>query len=170
MPKFKVQLSEHDSFSHDFSEETVSIGRLPDNRLAIEDASVSSHHAELRFDGSEYHIKDLDSTNGTFVNGVQVTDEKVSHGDAIRFGKVETTFLDKSSLQVDKQPLPESGSTEITLGTASARPANYQSSSPFPPPQKKGDLLALAAVVAGVLGIVGFAVAAFLSLGLAAPI
>jgi pSer/pThr/pTyr-binding forkhead associated (FHA) protein len=43
------------------------IGRSPDNQLAVYDAKVSSHHAEIRFQGQGYEIIDLGSSNGTFV-------------------------------------------------------------------------------------------------------
>lgn len=171
MPKLKITLADHQEINHDLSEETVTIGRLPDNSLPVEDGSVSSHHAQLRFEHGEYEVVDLDSTNGTFVNGDQINSPTILHpGDRVRFGKVEAEFVGEAVSSSGKQPLPESGASEVTLGTASARPGGYTSASPFPKAAKTGDALSMAAVILGVLGVIGFAVATFLSLGLSANV
>lgn len=69
--------------------EKTSVGRLPDNAFSIPEASVSSHHAELLLRGSEVLVKDLDSTNGTFVNGERVTETVLKPGQILRLGMVE---------------------------------------------------------------------------------
>lgn len=48
------------------------IGRQHDNALIINDEQVSAHHARIVFDGTTYHIEDLASTNGTFVDGMSI--------------------------------------------------------------------------------------------------
>ena len=48
------------------------IGRQHDNMLIINDEQVSAHHARITFDGISYHIEDLASTNGTFVDGMGI--------------------------------------------------------------------------------------------------
>lgn len=72
--------------------EKTTVGRLPDNAFSIPEASVSSHHAELTLRGSELVVKDLDSTNGTFVNGERVTDAVLKAGQILRLGTVEMRF------------------------------------------------------------------------------
>lgn len=168
MPKLKITLPDHHELVHEVHEDMVTIGRLPDNSLPIEDASVSSHHAQLVHEDGAYQLIDLDSTNGTFVNDLQVTKVTLRHGDAIRFGKVETVFFAQEVSSADKQPLPVSGVADVSLGTASARPANFISASPFPKEVKSGSGLSMAAIACGVLGVLGFLVAVFLSLGLTA--
>src|SRR5579885_2480732 len=70
------------------------IGRSQDNQLVVQDAKVSSHHAEIRSQGQNYEIVDLASSNGTFVNEQRLapyTPRPLSNGDQIRFG--DTVFL-----------------------------------------------------------------------------
>jgi ABC-type multidrug transport system ATPase subunit/ABC-type multidrug transport system permease subunit len=62
------------------------IGRAPDNDIVVSDLSVSRHHAELRKTVSGYQIVDLDSHNGTFVNGQQVGSAPLTEGDIVGIG------------------------------------------------------------------------------------
>ena len=75
---------------HELNVEKTTVGRLEDNTFQISEASVSSHHAELSLRGSEVVIKDLNSTNGTFINGEPVKGEAVlKPGQVLRLGKIE---------------------------------------------------------------------------------
>jgi len=62
------------------------IGRAPDNDIVISDLSVSRHHAELRRTANAYQIVDLNSHNGTFVNGQQVGSAPLAEGDIVGIG------------------------------------------------------------------------------------
>ena len=69
--------------------EGLTVGRGPDNILCLEDASVSTHHAVFRHVGGRWLLQDLDSTNGTWVNGSQIQGQSwLSHGDSVLFGMV----------------------------------------------------------------------------------
>lgn len=72
----------------------IKIGRSSENDCVYQNPNVSGHHAELLVDDSEQRgtLRDLNSTNGTFVNGVRIQQQQVSAGDVIRFGS-ETTNL-----------------------------------------------------------------------------
>ena len=69
--------------------EKTTVGRVPDNTFEIPEASVSSHHAEIHLRGNEVFIKDLNSTNGTFVNGEKVSEVVLKPGQILRLGMVE---------------------------------------------------------------------------------
>ena len=58
---------------------TLRIGRAEDNDIVVADPAVSRHHAELRNVGGQYHLVDLGSNNGTFVNGQRITAAPVSY-------------------------------------------------------------------------------------------
>src|SRR6266699_2315963 len=62
------------------------IGRAPDNDIVVSDLSVSRYHAELRRTANAYQIIDLDSHNGTFVNGQQVGSAPLTEGDIVGIG------------------------------------------------------------------------------------
>jgi EAL domain-containing protein (putative c-di-GMP-specific phosphodiesterase class I) len=64
------------------------IGRHPENDLTLHNPDVSGHHAELRFDGMRWMIRDLQSSNGTFINGDPVRfPTAVKAGDRIQLGR-----------------------------------------------------------------------------------
>src|SRR5688572_29107065 len=69
--------------------EKTTVGRVSDNAFEIPEASVSSHHAELTLKGNELHIKDLGSTNGTFINGEKIMEGVVKPGQILRLGMIE---------------------------------------------------------------------------------
>lgn len=68
------------------------IGRVPGNDVVVDDDSVSRRHAELRKSGPGFAVRDLDSANGTFVNGERVTEAPLRPGDVLKFGVVEFTY------------------------------------------------------------------------------
>jgi hypothetical protein len=66
----------------------IKIGRKPENHICLNDPKVSRYHALLRFEESNLVIIDLNSTNGTNVNGARlVTEQKLCSGDMIRVGE-----------------------------------------------------------------------------------
>ena len=65
----------------------VTIGRLPDNDIQIDNLAVSSHHARVFKDGNNVVVEDLNSLNGTFVNNQRITKTTLKTGDAILIGK-----------------------------------------------------------------------------------
>jgi pSer/pThr/pTyr-binding forkhead associated (FHA) protein len=75
--------------SHELKVEKITIGRVDDNSFPIAEASVSSHHCEVLKRGEDYIVKDLNSTNGTFIDGEQVTEATLRPGHILRLGQVE---------------------------------------------------------------------------------
>ncbi len=72
----------------------VVLGRDPSNHLTLGDPAVSRKHCSIsQLSGGNFEIADLDSHNGTFVNGVRVGRETLRHGDRIRVGSSEFLFL-----------------------------------------------------------------------------
>jgi pSer/pThr/pTyr-binding forkhead associated (FHA) protein len=70
----------------------VTIGRAPSNQIVVDHPSVSAQHAVLLRTGTSYSLKDLNSTNGTWINGDCVTDAELKDGDTIEFGSVTAIF------------------------------------------------------------------------------
>jgi len=73
------------------SREIFKIGRKLDNDLRLEDTTVSSHHAKITMKPGGLFIQDCDSTNGTLVNGMQVSDKMLANGDVVVIGKYSIT-------------------------------------------------------------------------------
>ena len=70
----------------------VTIGRASSNQIVVDHPSVSAHHAALLRTGASYSLKDLNSMNGTWINGDCVADAELKDGDTIRFGSVNAIF------------------------------------------------------------------------------
>ncbi len=64
--------------------ETITIGRLAENDIVINSKSISGYHAEIKLDHGVYFLIDLNSTNGTFLNGSKVDQQEIRAGDIIR--------------------------------------------------------------------------------------
>ena len=73
----------------------ITIGRLPDNLLQIDNLAVSGHHAKIYWDGEQYTLEDNGSLNGTYVNNQRVTKHKLKNGDAVLIGKHSVEFKDE---------------------------------------------------------------------------
>src|SRR5436309_11746437 len=80
------------------------VGRGPDNEVVIDETStVSAHHFEIRKENGSYKIHDLNSTNGTFVNGERIDEARLEPSSSIQLGSAgpEFTFVLDDSPAVD---------------------------------------------------------------------
>ena len=77
-----------------FDTQDLSLGRAPDNDLAIDDPEMSRHHAVFERSGESYRIRDLGTPNGTGVNGEAVEQAALRSGDVVRVGQVEIAFAE----------------------------------------------------------------------------
>ena len=89
----------------------LTIGRLPDNTLIIDNPAVSGHHARVFMEGGAAILEDLNSTNGTFVNG-QLTKRRVlCSGDVLLIGKHQLVFESTQEWSAPPPQLPSLGDT-----------------------------------------------------------
>jgi Nif-specific regulatory protein len=75
------------------TDEALTIGRESANRICISDASVSRRHCVINADEGRYKLSDLESLNGSFVNGVPIKERYLEHGDQIKLGDALFLFL-----------------------------------------------------------------------------
>jgi pSer/pThr/pTyr-binding forkhead associated (FHA) protein len=75
--------------THELKAEKTTIGRVEDNTFQIAEPSVSSHHCEIIVKGNDVIVKDLNSTNGTFINGDKVSEAPLKPGQILRLGQIE---------------------------------------------------------------------------------
>lgn len=73
----------------ELKQEKTTVGRHEDNNFQIPAPSVSGHHCEIIMRGDDVVVRDLNSTNGTYVNGDAVTETVLLPGQALRFGHIE---------------------------------------------------------------------------------
>src|ERR1044071_5263367 len=95
----------------------ITIGRESASVVSLHHASVSRRHCVIEREGEEFKIRDLNSSNGTFVNGHPVNDKVLNHADQVRVGSIALLFLVEESHDTtsgslvrfdDSQPINES--------------------------------------------------------------
>ena len=143
--------------AYELKAEKTTIGRLDDNSFPVPEGSVSGHHCEVLLRGTDVVIKDLSSTNGTFINGQQVSGESVlKPGQILRLGQVEMR-LEADGQAASGKKLPDKTMVipqgvklnELDQGT---RPVAFEKNSPFAKKTNRGTKLFVAGMV--VLGLV----------------
>ena len=94
----------------------TTIGRVEDNTLSIVEPSVSSHHCEVLLRGSEVVVRDLNSTNGTFINGEKVSESPLKPGQILRLGQIEMRLEPDTAPAPAKKKLPKTASPMPLIG------------------------------------------------------
>jgi hypothetical protein len=87
---------------YNMSKERYTLGRLPDNDVRVDNAAVSGHHALIINILNDSFLEDLNSTNGTYVNGKLIKKHALQHGDVITIGHHHLRFVD-SQVEGDEQ-------------------------------------------------------------------
>ena len=116
------------------AERPTTVGRVEDNLFQIPDPSVSSHHCEIQLRGAEVLIKDLNSTNGSYINDARITESILKPGQTLRLGQVELK-LDTGDWSAAAATAPAAAAT--APGTPPAAPVPGVPAVPLPPPAKK---------------------------------
>jgi pSer/pThr/pTyr-binding forkhead associated (FHA) protein len=105
--------------THELNVDKTTIGRVDDNTFQIADPSVSSHHCEVLLRGSDVVIKDLNSTNGSFINGEKIMETVLKPGQTLRLGQIELQLLTEGM----PMPAPSAAPAPATNAPAAAAPA-----------------------------------------------
>src|SRR5260221_1035148 len=105
----------------------LTIGRLPDNVLQIDNLAVSGHHAKIYWEQNHYTLEDLGSLNGTYVNNQRVGKAVLKEGDQIVIGKHLLQFKDDGQNVPTEQSFTKTGpatpnlEATVTLDTKKAQ-------------------------------------------------
>jgi pSer/pThr/pTyr-binding forkhead associated (FHA) protein len=99
------------------TKDKTTLGRRPYNDIVIDNLAVSGEHAVLQMVGADVFIEDLNSTNGTYINGKAIKKQLLSHNDTVEIGKYKIKYL-----------VDEGGVAEFER-TSSIRPGNTSTSS-----------------------------------------
>ncbi len=154
MPRLILRSPETGPVTHELTDETITIGRAPENAIVLDDPSVSGRHAQLERSEETYRLKDLNSTNGTRVNNETITEVPLRFGDRLGFGKVEARFEADPSGGV--QPLPEPVAIEARPAETSVRPGDFANASPFPRRKDEKDPVRTAILVVVAVALLAF--------------
>jgi predicted component of type VI protein secretion system len=141
----------------ELKEEKTTVGRLEDNAFQISEPSVSSHHCELTRRGAELLVKDLNSTNGTFINGEKVAEAVLKPGQILRLGQVEMRLesgVAAAASAATKKPLEKTMVIGIKAQDLEqgSRPVNFEANAAFSKKSNKANKIFIAIGIAlGVL-------------------
>ncbi|GAB3268535.1 FHA domain-containing protein [Chitinimonas naiadis] len=119
---------------------SVSIGRKPHNDLQIDNLAVSGAHARVDVIGSDVFLEDLDSTNGTQINGQVIKRQMLQDGDMIEMGKYKLKYVSEGSAKVgvpadfDKTMVIRPGAIKPTAPAATSSLTAHTEPAFVPPP------------------------------------
>jgi CheY-like chemotaxis protein len=126
---------------YDLNEKWVTIGRADGNLFQISDPSVSGRHCEVRLTGGELLVRDLQSTNGTFVQGKGVTEGTLQPGQTLRLGDVELRLELGVSAANATTGAPKTNSPEPGKPAAGPAPKTAGAAAPTIDSEKKFQVL-----------------------------
>ncbi len=168
MPRLVLLTEGFTGRSFELKAECSTVGRLEDNAFQIPAPSISGHHCEILLKGNDVVVKDLDSTNGTFINGEQVTEATLPVGHTVRFGSVEARLEASAPTGasgkkiLDKTAVLPQGVKMNDLEQGTQKITTFDKNSPF---KKKSNKTTLIFIIVGVviaLAIIGTLVFVFL--------
>ena len=84
------------------TKDKTTLGRRPYNDIVIDNLAVSGEHAVLQMVGGDVFIEDLNSTNGTYINGKAVKKQLLTHNDTVEIGKYKIKYLVDESTDYEK--------------------------------------------------------------------
>ncbi|MDE1950433.1 MAG: FHA domain-containing protein [Burkholderiales bacterium] len=99
------------------TKDKTTLGRRPYNDIVIDNLAVSGEHAVLQMVGADVFIEDLNSTNGTYINGKAIKKQLLSHNDTVEIGKYKIKYLVDESGEYEKTMIMRPGAAAPAYGT-----------------------------------------------------
>jgi pSer/pThr/pTyr-binding forkhead associated (FHA) protein len=96
MPKMIVSIDGVVIKEVQLTKDRTTLGRRPYNDIVIDNLAVSGEHAVLQLSGNEVYLEDLNSTNGTYVNGKAVKKQLLQNNDTVEIGKYKIKFINEA--------------------------------------------------------------------------
>ena len=98
------------------TKDKTTLGRRPYNDIVIDNLAVSGEHAVLQMVGSDVFIEDLNSTNGTYINGKAVKKQLLAHNDTVEIGKYKIKYLIDDGVDYEKTMIMKPGTLPAGAG------------------------------------------------------
>ena len=96
------------------TKDKTTLGRRPYNDIVIDNLAVSGEHAVLQMVGADVFIEDLNSTNGTYINGKAVKKQLLTHNDTVEIGKYKIKYLVEDGNDYEKTMIMKQGAAAPT--------------------------------------------------------
>jgi hypothetical protein len=119
------------------TKDKTTLGRRPYNDIVIDNLAVSGEHAVLQMVGQDVFIEDLNSTNGTYINGKAIKKQLLAHNDTVEIGKYKIKYLVDDAVDYEKTMIMRPGANapgHSTFTQTSANPLPSGFAAPTPPP------------------------------------
>src|SRR5258707_180274 len=118
---------------YNMNKERYTIGRLPDNDIRIDNAAVSGHHSLIINILNDSFLEDLNSTNGTYVNGKLIKKHALQHGDVITVGHHQLRFVedDEQQDEFEKTMVIQPSARPVERGRAAVTGRRLRPSNPL---------------------------------------
>ncbi len=100
------------------------MGRRPYNDMVIDNLAVSGEHAVLQMVGNDVFIEDLNSTNGTYINGKAIKKQLLAHNDTVEIGKYKIKYLTDEGGDYEKTMIIRPGAAPAPAFSPSQPPPN----------------------------------------------
>ncbi len=117
------------------TKDKTTLGRRPYNDIVIDNLAVSGEHAVLQMVGGDVFIEDLNSTNGTYINGKAVKKQLLAHNDTVEIGKYKIKYLVDESGDYEKtlimRPAGVGAVSSAAMGVMSGAAAAERDSTPM---------------------------------------
>jgi pSer/pThr/pTyr-binding forkhead associated (FHA) protein len=97
MPKMIVSIDGVVIKEVQLTKDRTTLGRRPYNDIVIDNLAVSGEHAVMQMTGNEVYLEDLNSTNGTYVNGKAAKKQLLAHNDTVEIGKYKIKFINEAA-------------------------------------------------------------------------
>ena len=108
------------------TKDKTTLGRRPYNDIVIDNLAVSGEHAVLQMVGQDVFIEDLNSTNGTYINGKAVKKQLLAHNDTVEVGKYKIKFMVDDGTDYEKTMIMKPGTMSGGAGyTSSGRTSGF---------------------------------------------
>ena len=107
------------------TKDKTTLGRRPYNDIVIDNLAVSGEHAVLQMVGTDVFIEDLNSTNGTYINGKAVKKQLLAHNDTVEVGKYKIKFMVEDGTDYEKTMIMKPGAMAPGGGYASGRASGF---------------------------------------------
>ena len=122
MPKMIVSIDGVVIKEVQLTKDRTSLGRRPYNDIVIDNLAVSGEHAVLQMSGNEVYLEDLNSTNGTYVNGKAVKKRLLQNSDLVEIGKYKIKYVNEAAA-------PDYEKTMVIKPASAAAPATADAAS-----------------------------------------
>jgi hypothetical protein len=96
------------------TKDKTTLGRRPYNDIVIDNLAVSGEHAVLQMVGNDVFIEDLNSTNGTYINGKAIKKQLLTHNDTVEIGKYKIKYLIEEAGEYEKTMIMRPGANAAT--------------------------------------------------------